>query len=648
MNFKLKSIFQPSGDQPIAIEKLTDRINRGDKYQTLLGITGSGKTFTMANVIKNVNKPTLILSHNKTLASQLYYEFKQFFPNNLVEYYVSYYDYFKPEAYIPSRNVYMAKELSINDQLESLRLNTLISLLSERKDVIVISSVSCIYGIENPHVFKNMNLSLTINMEITQEKIIQELLIMLYTREEKKKGTFSILGDTIEIRMPYINAIYKIIFFDNIIEELQIITENETKNVDNLMIYPAKLFVISPEESQKVIEKIEKELKEQIDYFISNGKNIEAERLEERVKNDIDMLKTVGYCSGIENYSRFFDHRERNERPFCLLDYFPDDYLLFIDESHVTVPQIKAMYKGDVMRKSNLINNGFRLPSAYDNRPLTFEEFESLNNQVVFISATPSQYELDKSNNVVVEQLIRPTGLLDPEIEVHPTLHQIDDIVDNIQQRIQKNEAILITTLTKKMAEELNEYLNSIGIKSQYLHSEITTFERVKILDRLHDKKIDVLVGVNLLREGLDLPEVSLVMILDADKEGFLRNVKSLIQTIGRAARNIHGKVIMYADTISDAMKTAIEETERRRKIQIEYNKKNNIKIKPIAHKKIQIKEEKSSNIDITHLSKKDIKNLIDNRRQIMLKYADDLDFINANKIKEEIDIYVDYLKHMK
>jgi len=654
--FKLVSEFKPTGDQPQAIDKLTKDVLSGNKYQTLLGVTGSGKTFTMANVIANVNKPTLVLSHNKTLAAQLYGEFKQFFPENSVQYFVSYYDYYQPEAYIPTTDTYIEKDLSINEQIEKLRLSTTSALLSGRRDVIVVSSVSCLYGIGNPEDFRSNTVYIKQGMVIDRNVFLRKLVNGLYyrTEGELKRGSFRVIGDVIDILIPYEEFIVRVEFFDDEIEEILVISEHTGEIINRLeqiYIYPASIFVTTQERINRAIDRILLDLGKQVKYFEEQGKFLEAKRLYERVTFDVEMIKELGYCSGIENYSRYFDGRKPGSRPFCLLDYFPDDYLTIIDESHVTLPQIRAMYGGDHSRKLTLVEYGFRLPAALDNRPLKFEEFEELSNQIIYVSATPGEYEIKKSGGVVVEQLIRPTGLLDPEIEVRPTLNQIDDLMSEIQKRIEKQERVIVTTLTKRMAEELTEYLLSFGIKTQYIHSDIDTLDRVEILDNLRRGKIDVLVGVNLLREGLDLPEVSLVAILDADKEGFLRSKKALTQVAGRAARNSEGKVIMYADKITDSMKKVIDETERRRKIQTEYNKKHNIIPKTVikSHKTVMADEEKEKvyyetddpNIAadpvIQYMSKSAMEKAMDKLKKDMNKAAEKLDFIEAARIRDEL-----------
>jgi excinuclease ABC subunit B len=582
LKFKLTSDFYPTGDQPQAIKQLVEGLERGDQAQVLLGVTGSGKTFTVANVLNQLNRPALVLSHNKTLAAQLYGEFKQFFPDNAVEYFVSYYDYYQPEAYLPVTNTYIEKDLSINDEIEKLRLSTTSSLLSGRRDVIVVSSVSCIYGIGNPDDFTNNVIKIKTGSVISRKKLLLDLVASLYSRNEIEfmRGTFRMKGDTIDIFPAYADFAYRIVMWGDEIEELMTFDPVSGKvltNADEIAIYPANIFVTSKEKMKSSVNEIQNDMYKQVEYFKDIGKHIEAKRLQDRVNYDVEMMRELGYCSGIENYSRYFDGRKTGTRPFCLLDYFPEDYLLIVDESHVTISQIRAMYGGDRSRKQVLVEYGFRLPSAMDNRPLKFDEFEAVTGQAIYVSATPAEYELQRSEGIIVEQLIRPTGLLDPVIEVRPSLNQIDDLLDEIDKVLKRNERALVTTLTKRMAEELNKYLLRLNIKSNYIHSDVDTLERVEIMRELRLGNIDVLVGVNLLREGLDLPEVSLVAILDADKEGFLRSERSLTQTAGRAARNINSIVIMYADKITKSMQKTIDETERRRVIQLKYNEENNI-----------------------------------------------------------------------
>ena len=582
MPFQLHSPFEPAGDQPSAIQQLTEGIENGEKYQTLLGVTGSGKTFTIANVIQNIQRPTLVLTHNKTLVAQLYGEFKQFFPDNAVEYFVSYYDYYQPEAYLPVSNVYIEKDLSINEELDKLRLRATTSLLSGRRDILVVASVSCIYGMGNPTEYENGIIRIQKGQTISRQSFLHALVNSLYQRTtiDFNRGQFRVKGDTVDINLPYVDYGYRVTFFGDEIESIETLELSSGKRIgemDSAAIFPANLYVAPKDIMQQVIYEIQDELAAQVDYFKRSNKVMEAQRLSERVNYDLEMIRELGYCGGIENYSRFFDRRRPGTRPFCLLDYFPKDFLLVIDESHQTIPQVSGMYGGDRSRKLNLVDFGFRLPSALDNRPLNFSEFESLTKQVIFVSATPGHYELDKCEGVVVEQVVRPTGLLDPPIEVRPTKNQIDDLLDEIDRRVKDGDRVLITTLTKRMAEEMDKYLKRIEVRSKYIHSDVDTLERVEILRNLRLGKIDVLVGVNLLREGLDLPEVSLVAILDADKEGFLRNEKSLTQTAGRAARNVKGLVIFYADKVTESMRRTMEETSRRRTKQMEYNEMHGI-----------------------------------------------------------------------
>ena len=653
--FDLQSEYKPTGDQPEAIEELVTGINDNQKFQTLKGVTGSGKTFTIANVINTVNKPTLVLAHNKTLAAQLYTEFKQYFPNNAIEYFVSYYDYYQPEAYLPITGTYIEKDLSINDEIEKLRLSTTSSLLSGRRDIIVVASVSCLYGIGNPIEFKKNIIEIKKNQNISRTDLLHKLVQSLYSRSNNdiEIGSFRVSGDIIDIFPSYADHAFKIHFFGDEIDEIEIFdptTNKKTENLNKLFIYPANMFATSPDVLQNAMDNIRGDLLNQINYFKEIGKHLEAKRLEERTNFDLEMIAELGYCSGIENYSRYIDGREPGTRPFCLLDYFPDDYLMVVDESHVTLPQVHAMYGGDKSRKENLVEYGFRLPAALDNRPLKYEEFEQIQNQVIYVSATPSDYEMLKTEGVYIEQIIRPTGLLDPMIEIRPSENQIDDLIDQVQLRVEKKERILITTLTKRMSEELVKFLTQIEIKCRYIHSEIETLERVEIMQGLRKGLFDVLVGVNLLREGLDLPEVSLVIILDADKEGFLRSHRSLTQTIGRAARNINGKAIMYANKITKSMKKTIDETNYRRKKQKNYNAKFDIIPTPL-NKNISnffINEETNSNkIVRDELINEKIKNLSKNEkekeirkcRSKMEKAAKNLDFIEAAKLRDTIKL---------
>ena len=655
MQFKLESKFKPTGDQPEAIKQLVEGINTNEKYQTLLGVTGSGKTFTVANLIAQTQKPTLVLAHNKTLAAQLYSEFKQFFPSNAVEYFVSYYDYYQPEAFLPTTGTYIEKDLSINEDIEKLRISASSALLSGRRDVIIVASVSCIYGIGNPVEFKKNIISIEVDQEIPRTKFLKLLVNSLYSRTETEisSGTFKVKGDTITVYPSYGEHAYRIHFFGDEIEEIESfdITNNQVvEKFEQLNIYPANLFVTSPDVLQNAIHAIQEDLIKQVDYFKEIGKHLEAKRLKERTEFDLEMIRELGYCSGIENYSRYLDGRNPGTRPFCLLDYFPDDYLMVIDESHVTVPQVHAMYGGDRSRKENLVEYGFRLPAAMDNRPLKFEEFEEIQNQIVYVSATPADYELEKTEGIFVEQVIRPTGLLDPEIEVRPSINQIDDLIEEIQVRVEKDERTLVTTLTKRMAEELAKYLTRIQIRCRYIHSDVDTLERVEIMQDLRKGLFDVLIGVNLLREGLDLPEVSLVAILDADKEGFLRSHRSLTQTIGRAARNVEGKAIMYADKITNSMQLTIDETARRRIKQVAYNTANNItptQIKKSIEDTLGQNTAASYNYDTTvgiaaedelnYLSKSEIETRIKEKRKQMEEAAKALDFIIAAKLRDEI-----------
>ena len=656
-NFNLKSNYSPSGDQPDAISNLVNGIKDKVRYQALEGVTGSGKTFTVANVIEQINQPTLVIAHNKTLAAQLYKEFKEYFPENLVEYFVSYYDYYQPEAYIPVTNTYIEKDLSINEEIEKLRLSATTSLLSGRKDVIVVASVSCLYGIGNPIDYKKNTINIDLNTKISRTSLLKKLSSSLYSRStsDLSPGNFRVTGDVIDVSLSYRDCIIRINFFGDEIESIDEILYSENKKmqkVDSISIYPANMFSTQESALQEAITEIQLDLGKQVAFFKEVGKNLEAKRLNERTLFDIEMMQELGYCSGIENYSRYIDGREPGTRPFCLIDYFPDDFLTIIDESHVTLPQIRAMYGGDRSRKENLVEYGFRLPSAMDNRPLTFEEFEGLQNQVIFVSATPSDYELNKSEGIIVEQIIRPTGLLDPEIEIRSTENQIDDVLNEVQKIVEKKERVLITTLTKKMAEELVSFLNKVNVKSKYIHSDIDTIERVEILNELRIGAFDVLVGVNLLREGLDLPEVSLVIILDADKEGFLRSKRSLIQTIGRAARNINGKAIMYADKETDSIKNTLKTTTERRKKQMEFNKTNNITPTQIEKNimttfevkestEINIKKNNTNIISIDHnITAEKRKKIIKDLRKDMVKAAKELDFMEAARLRDLIDSY--------
>jgi excinuclease ABC subunit B len=673
--FHLTSEYKPTGDQPEAIKELIEGLHRGDKSQVLLGVTGSGKTFTIANVIENIGRPTLVLSHNKTLAAQLYDEFKGFFPDNAVEYYVSYYDYYQPEAYIPSSGKYIEKSLDINDEIDRLRLSALSALLSGRNDVIVVSSVSCIYGMGNPGAFYDTVIELKQGMKLERDMLLRKLVSSLYTRNDidVKRGEFRVKGDTVDIALAYSENLLRVTFWDNevdTIEEVEPLTMHVLSKFDEYKVYPANLFVTTQEQQEGAIKNIQDDLTRQIDYFNEIGKPLEAERIKERTEYDMEMIKEVGYCSGIENYSRYFDGREPGTRPYCLLDFFPKDYLMVIDESHVSVPQINAMYGGDRARKTNLVEYGFRLPAAFDNRPLKFEEFEQLTNQVVYISATPADYELQQAEGVVVEQLIRPTGLLDPEIEVRPSDNQVDDLMDEINSRCKKDERVLVTTLTKRMAEELTQYLLDNGVSATYIHSDVILEDRVKILENLRNGTFDVLVGVNLLREGLDLPEVSLVAILDADKEGFLRSNRSLTQTAGRAARNVNGKVIFYANTITKSMQQTMDETSRRREKQLKYNEENHItptQIKKALKQSTLIKSTSAGTDTVTQkpyigrheegtmvadpiterMTADQLKKSINHTEEMMKAAAKQLDFLQAAQYRDELIALQDRLQNM-
>jgi excinuclease ABC subunit B len=669
MDFEIKSEYKPTGDQPEAIKQLVEGLNSGTEFQTLLGVTGSGKTFSMANVIAEVNRPTLILSHNKTLAAQLYGEFKQFFPNNSVEYFVSYYDYYQPEAYLPVTDVFIEKDMSINDEIEKLRLSATSALLSGRTDVIIVASVSCIYGIGNPQEFEESIISLKKGMLIARNKFLLRLVENLYSRNDTapERGNFRVKGDTVDVYLAYVDYALRIIFWGDEIEEIYTfdpINNSKLETFEEINIFPANIFVTSQETVNSAIGEIELDLGKHLEYLRGEGKDIEAKRIEDRVNYDLEMIRELGYCSGIENYSRYFDKRDPGTRPFCLIDYFPDDFVLMIDESHATIPQIRAMYGGDRSRKMNLVEFGFRLPAAMDNRPLKFEEFEAITAQTIYVSATPSDYELEKSEGIYVEQIIRPTGLLDPKIEIRPSKNQIDDLIEEIHLRIEKDERVLVTTLTKRMAEELQKYLDKLSVPCRYIHSDVDTLERVEILRQLRLGDFDVLIGVNLLREGLDLPEVSLVAILDADKEGFLRSERALTQTVGRAARNVNGMVIMYADNVTNSMQKTIDETERRRELQEQYNRDNNITPTAIVKSKesilkqtkvadgdsvpsYQIKVETAMAADpvYDYMSIGQIEKAIKKSRKEMEAAAKELDFIEAARLRDEMFVLQKRLK---
>ena len=674
MEFKLHSEYSPKGDQPQAIKQLTEGLNAGEQHQVLLGVTGSGKTFTMANIIENVQRPTLVLTHNKTLVAQLYGEFQQFFPQNAVEYFVSYYDYYQPEAYMPSSDTYIEKDLSINEQIERLRLRTTTSLLSGRRDVIVVASVSCIYGMGNPAAFRNAITGLRRGQVMSQNKLLHTLVQSLYARTTAAftRGHFRVTGDTVEVFPPYLEYAFRISFFGNEIDEISAIDPEIGKTrekLDVIAIYPANLFVTPPDVVGTAIREIQDDLLKQIAFFEGEGKPLEAQRLKERVEFDLEMIREIGFCSGIENYSRYFDRRMPGTRPFCLLDYFPDDYLVFLDESHQTIPQVRAMYHGDRARKHVLVDYGFRLPAAMDNRPLNFDEFTALNTQVIYVSATPDEYELQQTEGVVVEQLIRPTGLLDPVIEIRPVQTQVDDLLEEIDERVKQGHRVLVTTLTKRMAEELTKYVNKYGVKARYIHSEVDTLDRVELLRDLRLGVFDVLVGINLLREGLDLPEVGLVAILDADKEGFLRSETALTQIVGRAARNLEGKVIMYAEKVTDSMQRTLDETLRRREKQLSYNEKHGITPKSIIKTREQIMQQTSvadakgknarkkvlhdleENVAaaadplVEYMTQPQLQKLIDKTRKDMLEAAKNMEFTTAAALRDEMFSLIKVMK---
>lgn len=674
MPFNLQSPFEPTGDQPTAIKKLVQGVNDGLPAQTLLGVTGSGKTFTMANVIQQTQKPTLIVSHNKTLVAQLYGEFKHFFPENSVQYFVSYYDYYQPEAFIPTSNTYIEKDLNINEEIEKMRLKTSSALQSGRRDIIVVASVSCIYGAGNPNDYEDSIIRISRGQKIARNTLLQALVGSLYSRTaaDFKRGTFRVKGDTVDVYLAYDDIALRIGFFGNEIEDIETIDPMTGQRIEVLpdaAIFPAQLFVTPKDRLTNAITHIQDDMVKQVEYFRSIGKPLEAKRLQERTEFDMEMMRELGYCSGIENYSRYMDGRKPGQRPFCLIDYFPDDFLMIIDESHVTLPQVRAMYGGDRARKINLVDYGFRLPAALDNRPLKFEEFGQVTNQVVYVSATPADYEINESEGVIVEQVIRPTGLLDPVIEVKPCVNQVDDLLEQIDERVKMGDRVLVTTLTKRMAEELDKYIRNLGISATYIHSEVKTLDRVEILDRLRAGDIDVLIGVNLLREGLDLPEVSLVAILDADKEGFLRSERSLVQTVGRAARNVNGKVIMYADKITDSMRLTIDETERRRLVQMKYNEEHGINPETIIRSKESVfeKKDKSALEKVTnpyerresgmsiaadpvmqYMTKDGVKKAIESTKAQMLRAAKDMDFMEAARLRDEMNELETKLKGMK